>query len=224
MGIIKYSYDPDRRPTTPSSLDDEFDDGSLAAKWTLFNPAGITLTTTEAAGLLQLQAATDPGDNVTGYFQTLPSGDFTIVTKVSLTAQRIDNNVCGIMLLEDATGNPSTTDILTMQLRISVTDAPCAVRAARWSQYDTFLTSYILHSGLNLTDAYLRMRRLSTTLFYEFSSDGIGFCSIVNNTQPFAPAECGIFVNNGNTGATLNAFFDFFRYKNSNDVSLIGNW
>lgn len=221
MGQIKNSYDPNRRPTTPSALDDEFDDGALNAKWTVFQSTG--LTTTEGDHLLKLSSATHAGDRYQGYFQTLPAGDFTIVTKVGLETARVNYSYIGLALFEDAVNNPNTCNLITTLVTYGSTLQ--YMQIVRYTQYDTWSATPIFVADTAIfISSYIRIRRNGTTLYYDFSTDGVTFLRIGTDAQWFNPAQVGVVINNGNTGLTINGYFDFFRYKASDDVGLIGSW
>jgi hypothetical protein len=72
------------------------------------------------------------------------------------------------------------------------------------------------------SELYLRIRRSGTTLYFEYGTGENGFVRIHSVTQPWAPAEVGLYINNKNGGEDITAYFDFFRYKNSNDDGPIG--
>lgn len=86
---------PDTHPASPNAFDDEFEAGSLDAKWTLLN---APTTTTLANGSLLLSDASNSGNNVGGIEQTL-SGVFKIRAKIARVHGAIDNRggiYCGV--------------------------------------------------------------------------------------------------------------------------------
>jgi hypothetical protein len=139
-------YDPDMPPASPSSLDDEFDDGSVDAKWNTFQGTGLTVS--EANHMLKMVAVTNAGNKVQGIYQSLPAGDFTVVTKVSLVAPVTANFLeAGLILYQDAASNPNTSDLISFGLAYTTSTGygnPTGPYNGLWDQYDTWNSCKVL--------------------------------------------------------------------------------
>jgi len=205
-------WDADAHPLTPSIYDDEFDDSAFdAVLWTEFDPGGFLTLSENETGLI-FDQATDPGDDIAGVYQAIPSGDFCITAKLSLTALNANYALIGLILFDDAS-NPAE-DLYTWHLVYRAADQKLEV--IRWTNYTTpgALLDGITDVAL-ATDLYLRIRRISTTYYFDWSTDGIGWRQEYSDTLVFTPDDFGIFVNNVGQGITIRGIASFFRYTNS---------
>ena len=214
---------PDAPPASAGADDDEFADAAGAGAptgWTEVDHGTTTTVSEEEYGLKLLQA-THAGDSIAGVYKAIPSGDFSIVTKVSLAGLAEANfMVGGLALFQDATS--STGDIITHTLHQDATAT--AINVESWTAYNAFGAAvqgavYTVDAGP--THAYLRIRRTGTTYAFDFSSDGIVFQRLHSGTLAFTPTHYGLVVNNVATGQDVAAIFPFFRYVAS-DVGIVG--
>lgn len=212
---IKTIWDPDASPASASALDDEFDNGSLDVKWTELDFSGV-LTVNESAVYNHLILTSNPssGNNVAGLSQTLPAGNFTITTKVSLRGQSASSFEGGLALWQNQI---SSGDIKTLGARVGAS----RVIAAFGSGYADYQNSNIGESFSSDVIAgrhgmYLRIRRNGTTYYYDWSLDGLGWDTLGSAFDPsFTPGFCGVFNNNTPSSIVRESSFEFFRYQNS---------
>jgi len=213
---IYTKWDVDAPPETSSDLDDEFDDESIDAKWTNWDLGSVQAETETPIGLkLDL---TSSNLALSGLVQAIPSGDFTIVAKFftfSKPFTSYDEIRPSLLLLE---GTGATDDIAQFFYGRDVTTSSTQVH--RWSAYNSWnsalgSSSYWIQQGA----VYLRIRRSSTTYYFDISRDGLGWDYVYSSTLWMTPTYFGIGGLNQNTGVTLDLYCDFFRYKNSSDDS-----
>ena len=218
--LLRNIWSADAPPTSPTTQDDEFDDASLDGKWTEFDPNNI-LTISESAaykGVLFSQV-TRSGDNLVGLYQTIPSGNFTIWTRISTLALQKNFNLFGLALWE----NPAdvSKSLLTNNLTVNATNTLWEI--CKWTDHNTFATPAYLSAAINYqTHIYLRVRRNGTNYYHGYSTDGISWMDFDGAANGLAvPTEFGIFMSNVNTGITMAMLCPFFRYVAS-DVGVTG--
>jgi hypothetical protein len=88
-----------------------------------------------------------------------------------------------------------------------------SVSVARWSDYQTFLSNnFASESGSQgmYSSMYLRVRKSSTTYFFEWSSDGLGWTEITNFVPAITITQVGLGVWAGSS-RTVKGYFRFFR-------------
>ncbi|HEC60732.1 hypothetical protein LCGC14_0461070 [marine sediment metagenome] len=222
-GGSSYSFwDPDALPDTPSSQDDHFDNAALAAKWTEWDLGAAALTVSEPAGHhVILTHTTEGAARYRGIYQVLPAGDFTIAAKCQLIASSLGDSTACLALFEDATD--INADILVLiNFQRASGNKYRDIHAQRNSDYQTFSANYAGGTMYPNTTVYFRIRRNGTTLYYDYSSDGVSWQRIYTHTQPFAPAQMGIVTSNNNTGITIYGYFDLFRYIASDQIGPLG--
>jgi hypothetical protein len=189
----------DYPPDSPSAYDDEFADSSFdTGKWTEWDVSN-KLTVVEGASGLNLTMSQTAGENWSGVFQAAPSSgsSYTIWSKVSVSGYYgLGAVYAGILLGQDLTNNPSTSDVVFLAGGINqwTTGNGHHIRSSQYTAYNGTPTEY----GAGLADSfmathyYLRLRRSGTTLYFDFSTDGIGWQQLVSTAEPFTPAQIGI--------------------------------
>jgi hypothetical protein len=213
---------PDAPPATPGALDDEFADnsGGVPNGWTEVDFSNHTSVVEDEAGLTLLQV-THAGDSNAGIYKTIPSGDFTIWTKLSTSGVAMQNIwQAGLALWNNAAS--STAPLLTFVLDIRGTQVQLMVLS--WTAYNTFstvITQPDISVDVMPTHIYLRIRRTGANYAYDASSDGLGWHRISTTAPSFTPAHVGPVIMNEASGTDVAARFAFFRYVNS-DVGLTG--
>ena len=209
--LLKYVWSPDAPPATANAKDDEFNDNSWdSGKWTEFDPAA-KLTISEANQGAIFDNITGAGENVAGAMQSVADADWTIWTKVDLVCLKANYFNAGLMCLQDAVANPTTSDILGLVLQASASDL--RVLVVRWNAYNSWNSTLWTGAAQGaVTSLYLRMRHISSLLYYDFSTDGISWVRAYYGARPWAPKQVGIMANNVNQGVTCRAIFPFFRF------------
>jgi len=216
-------WDPLAPPVAPSAYDDEFSDSSLDDKWTEFDPDAHLTVTEEASGLNLVHGAYS-GDDVVGIYQTIPAGNFTIWTAVSLLAPAIDYVRMGLALWE----NPADTSKGIQQWRLGYnTASPYRdVCVERFNNYQSWNSTPFNLGAISPGGVYLRLRRNGTTYFFDVSEDGIGWMQCYSAALAFTPTKFGLGVNLNCATSGLRGLAQFFRYLDSDvgATGLVGGW
>lgn len=224
------AYDPFRPPRAPHALDDRFREPALNAKWTLFQTTGLTVL--QRRGYLEIASDTHAGNRYQGVMQALPSSgatDFTAWTRAGIQAPfvgTLNYGSGGVLLLQDGTA-PNTSDLVAFEM--VVTDDTnygdyVGIQVARYTQFDGSATFLHRRPAFFANAAFLRVRRSGTTLFYEYSVDGLSWVRVFTHTEVFTATHIGLHVNNVNEGETIYGRFGAFGFKASNDAGPIGEW
>jgi len=217
-------WDPDAAPDAPSSYDDEFDDASLAGKWTEFDP-GSYVAVAEAGDALTLTFDEQATASLGGVYQAaLPSGDYTAVLKATIDDVTLTSSAQGVFvgfgLFDDATDTNAALTIFGYRF----SNAAWSVWAQRYSQWDT--SSYIAQTAVTeeLT-FYLRLRWDDSVgrLYFDWSTDAETW-----TTKQFPPGSLflsgfthiGIvgFAQTLDTVSTWAVDVDFFRVRETFDA------
>jgi hypothetical protein len=208
------SWDVDLPPSVPGSIDDEFEDGTIPGAWEYINSTAWT----ESTGSARRTETSQVDYEVRGIAQALPAGDFTIVTKmsVSFTPNTGDYGI-GLALFEsDEDHNVTICGFYTIYDDAPVIGYMKHADGARsyWTSAAGRYTDYISGEWL-----YLRLRRSSTTYYLDWSADGSNWLG--NDTIPvaFTPTKVGVALVNYAAGTSLMAAFEFFRYRNQFDTA-----
>jgi len=204
-------------PSSPNSKDDEFDDESLATKWTEYDPTSI-LTVSEDSYGLKLVATDDPASQnaVAGIRQAVPSSDeFEIVSHISI-AGTLNGSMCGgLFLAGDIATNPTTAPLMIVYLLLN-TNGQQSVEIVNLSNRTTW--SNTVQTIESRSDSlYLAMQWKTSTgkaaVWYSYS--GVDWVRLT--TANYSPGTvstanyCGIFANPIDTSGTVRA--EFFRVR-----------
>lgn len=222
---------PEARPLIAHAEDSEFDVAGAGAPsgFTLFDPAASGAVSVDDGGLLITQAPSPspPGTTpISGIYRTIPPGDFTIMTKVSIACPWVTPTVfgAGFALWQDAPG-PSG-GAYTFGLETYHTGTTSKITGWRWNSYQArnseVITLNSINGGPGHVGCFLRLHRSGTTYTIDWSSDGIGWIQVgAAISLVFVPQQFGFFVYNSdnNTGLSMAARFQFWRYRPS-DVGL----
>lgn len=207
-------YSPDLRPDTAHSGDDEFDNASLGSSWTEWDHGNKVTVTEGDYGLKLAYTAENVSPKWAGVYRTIPSGDWSIVTKVQIVGKyALSYMQAGIVLFQDPT--LSTADHWELSPIITPEAGSSTVRVAQWSAYDAFAgTSGSTQAHLVVYPAYLRVRRSGTTYSFDYSQDGRSWLQIHSGAAPFTPTHIGLgMYATNNTDAA--AYFRFWRQTDS---------
>lgn len=218
---------PDIPPASGlGSLDDYFDDSSLAGKWSEWDIDGVLDVSEEDYGL-NLYVTTSAGPSWAGVYQEMPidSGPFSVYTKISLLSRDRNYHNVGLGLF-DGTPN-STNDFYSYALLHRNFDQKLEV--IKWLQYDSGNTSYGgKEDGFIHLTVYLRIRYDGSDWHFEFSDDGVGWTeSLADHTLTINyPSHVGIIVNNESNTWDSRAIVQMFKFEPGlNDITdvLYGN-
>jgi len=216
-GTSSTIWNPKAPPASPNAKDDEFDDASLAAKWTEYDPTSILTVTEDAYGVL-LEALDDPASQnaVCGIRQAIPTSDeWEIVSRVSVGGT-LSNSICGgLYIAGDIATNPTTAPLLTVYLLLNV-NGQQAVEIVNLSNRTTFW-SLSQTTESRVGSLYLAMQwKVSTgkaAIWYSYS--GVDWVRMT--PASFTPATVttasyfGIFANAIDAPGTVRA--EYFRVR-----------
>jgi len=210
-------FDPDKPPDSPSSMDDEFDGTSLDAKWTTVNWASASVkdVNTTVPGCLYMQS-NNIGYVIPTILQSLPSGDFTIATKVQNQSEAASNsNVGGGLVLTDGV----TAGAGIQQVFVTRTYSYGQTWLLKWATFSSSGTPVIF--ARTEQALYLRLRRSGTTYYWGTSWNGKTWTDQAF-TPAVTPTHCGL-LQYCNQTADGHTSFEFFRYFPSASAVIGGN-
>lgn len=212
---------PDAPPDSAGSEDEEFPTGDDLSAWTESDHGTVgSYSISNPSNGIQVYSATHAGNSLLGAYKSIPAGDFTYWTKVSLSGLAVTSTALGgIALWEDATS--ATGDIRTLALITNATQGQVSIHP--WTAYNAQSAATLTQAitvDLGPTSMYLMVRRTSTTYAFSFSTDGVGWQQIyTTGSLGITPTHIGPCVDNANTGDDVTATFPFWRYLAS-DVGL----
>jgi|WetSurSiteA1Bulk_404760.scaffolds.fasta_scaffold00434_18 hypothetical protein len=210
--IVKL-WTPDAFIASPAAQSDHFDDASLAAKWTEWDPGGL-LSISEADSFAKLAITNNAAEKWSGMYQTCPAGDFTIIAKLNILHNAGANYVLGALaLFKEAIANPSTTDFYSYYTTSGANGA-VGLTIQAWNQWDAFGGNTWNPSGSYWANPqYLRIRRNGTTWYFDWSPDGLTWALGYSMAQAWAPDSFGIIGTNYNSGGAASVWSDWFSYE-----------
>lgn len=208
-------------PSTPHADDDEFSDASLDGDWTELDP-GSDFTITEPAWGLAIEDTTQNSQTIGGIFKacSFSGGIMTVITKVNINNRQSGGIKAGLMFGEDLTNNPTTSNILLVNLVLD--GAGAGIQAEEWTAYDGGVATSFINQNWGFephASLFIRVRWLSTTTFQvDMSTDGYSFFQKDGTfTCGFSPAEYGLGLRH--EGAwQAGATFSFFRRTNDSSI------
>lgn len=218
-------WNADQFPASPSAEDDEFNDNLLAAKWTEYDSSAIQ-SVSESGSTVVLSQGTQASEVLTGLYQPLPAGDFTLAAKVSVNAGSPSGSgiswQVGLALWENAASAAAAAILVGPYADYA---GGASRRLFAWSR---FTANNAFESSLadNLADAwsqsqfvYVRIRRSGTTYYADFSQDGESWRTLQVYPE-FTPQHCGLALFNKASGQTITCTADFFRRRAQADSNL----
>jgi len=220
-------YFQDAPPESPNANDDEFNTGSLnTSVWSEWDVGGVMTPTVGTYGL-KLSHSVTTLDSLAGIHRSVPAGDWSITTKVSLAGTGTNYTQGGIFLSEDIVANPSTADIRFFGI-LYANNNEFQVRVLRCSAYNSFTSNVFNLTTMGHAALYFRIRRISGTYFYDMSSDGLNWMQVYSESAPFTVARMGLCTNNPGSAGKLNTvcYFRFWRQTaiTTNDQPLLGRF
>lgn len=213
-GIQNILLPLDIPPASPSAWDDEFDGDSLDPKWT--DPATSTspVDATVADGWLLMEPST-AGSSSTGkrggfgIRQDSPSGPFSVMAKVADQKPGDDCRV-GIFVASTASSLAWVSGSQLQNSRILNWNRCSYSEGADWgaSLGEQFI------GPLWLSAVWYRIRWDGTTLFFDFSGNGVHWRNAFSTTASVVqPDRCGLvlWANSANALADHQLGADWFR-------------
>jgi len=216
-------WDVDQPPAQAEAENDEFSDGSLGGKWAEFD-SGAIQTPTESGGALALAQTSQATATLTGAYQTLPAGDFTIAVKLSLDADTPSGDgqawQAGIALWENAASDTAAAFLAGPAVEQVAGSVRRAIGWSTWAANNNLTLPYWDSQGFAWeasTALYLRLRRTGTEYHLDWGPDGeTWYTSTV--LVDFTPAQVGIGLYNKASGVTITGSFEFFRRRAQYDA------
>jgi len=200
-------WTPEAAPASPSAYDDEFCDQSFNTElWTDYDVPG-TLNKNEVEAGLVLTGTS--GADVQGIYQDVPSSEgWSIITRVSWLHEQANDLKAGLLLLEDV-NNLATSDCLYFaHYRGS---SGMGFQVEEFNHYNSYkATHQNFVSDRMETSFFLRLRAASTSWFFDYSMDGLGWMNKWSMARTFTPEGFGLCVKVDT--ASAKPIFQFFRY------------
>lgn len=219
-------YFADIPPETANANDDEFPSGALDGDWTEWD-VGAKQTVTVGDYGLKLAHVSTSGESFAGVHRAIPAGDWSLATKLSLSSGAAQFPSGGILIGADLTTNPSTAAFRMFGFVVQNTGR-VHLSVTAFSNYTTFSSTPVDITVEQTEHVYLRVRRATTTLFYDYSTDGLNWMQVYTESEPYTLVRVGLAVNNntGGSGLAVAAYFRFWRQTSSTalDQPLLGGF
>ena len=205
-------YDPLCPPAVPSSLDDEFDVDGISVPSGWVDVGALTTTVSVGRGRLRMSCPANAGASMAAIERTLPSGSFTVATRIS-NIGIAPFNLCSLYVRNSTTGRLWCTT--------SFVNSPYAYGNV-WlgvESYSSFTTRDLNTVELQyfLREVFFRICFDGSTITAQFSHDGSDWMTMFSEpvTTRFTggnlPDRVGFKLNsfsvNGPSGS-----WDFLRY------------
>lgn len=190
-------------PLSANSMDDEFDDGTLDAKWTWLNQG--TLTATEQSNVLTI---TNPGSvaDARGLYQSVPSSPWCFRTKFYAPSGPIGTNTMSGLFVGEATpGNIRTVGQFESEMRGISYVTPSTAAAAWGLNFGTEAE----HRGAAVFYAQMAFDGTYLTAWLSSSNDG-QFLYVNEEAVSFTPGIVGLLIASDGT-TEMQTSFDWFR-------------
>ncbi|AHM57231.1 hypothetical protein EAL2_c19500 [Peptoclostridium acidaminophilum DSM 3953] len=202
-----YQNPIDIPPSNPHSMDDEFDDDTIDARWNWVNQGSGAVT--EEKRYLKILIPGNSSALVRGVVQTAPIGDFTVTAKL-LGSDKVGSYFkYGIIISESLTGKQKFLNLEST----AVDQSPNVM----WEDYNT-PTSRNTYSryGKGFTAGYLRAKIYNDSGTWKanlmYSPNGIAFPQHASGVAlGFKPGYVGLGINNENASAAFAGYFDWIR-------------
>ena len=216
-------FSPFNAPPVANNGDDEFSDSSLSASWTEWDQGAIAAVSETAAGL-EMTSACLGSISLHGIFKSAPASPYSIWSHVSYTHEEGTRASVGLLLGQDLSGSPATSDAYFADLT-AIAGAPNSVRFLKTSDYTgagaVVLAASTTTEVVGRTNSiFFRGRYANGSLYIDYSFDGLGWTNFAASAISFVPAHVGLMAIN-QTGASMLARSVFFRVTAASAFSQI---
>lgn len=205
-------FGADAHPASPDAMDDEFEAGSLDAKWNQRNSP--TLSDYAANSQLDIQAPQGAGDNWRFIMQTVPSGNWKVRAKLALTGSSSNFRAAGIALSKATT----TDKFIYVGVEYNSGWRLTVTKFTNWTTFSANSASnntVLEVGGVRGHYFYFEVEYDGTNVIFRWSKNGIVFEPFFSETLATflgSMAEVGIGVNtNGASIGTSHCLTDWFR-------------
>lgn len=198
----------DTPPASPDAMDDEFDAGTMDAKWTLSAPSG-TPTVTFSDGLCHFTPYATASYDVQAMWQLLPgSGDwgFTLALE-DFDGIGYQYNVAGMLALSEGTSGTGYQGIYIG----AGTWGGGGVSINTFNSWSSWSSAIVTPNGDGIPK-YLRVAKVGSNYNFSVSTTGYAFVQAYTTTLGYTPGRIliGSKTENGSASpATAN--FKWFR-------------
>lgn len=200
---------PDIPPTSPGTLDDEFDAGTLAGSWSWVNQGSVTASFSNGYLQMAIAASNAGADNIAMIVKTAPSTPWEVTCKVYMVSYNQNWLGGGIILRESSTGKLIMFGPAFYSSR--------GLDVSTWNSTGSNAsdsTGGPLHYGAH----YLRCRDNGTNLIFSWSPDGISYSQYDSRSRTAflasGPNQVGLGYNTHvpiGGGGPVAMDVDFFR-------------
>jgi YD repeat-containing protein len=203
------------------SLSDDFNGGpGLDSKWTQVNWNGSLIAyDVNSTKPGNLWTRNNFGSDLNhAILQSLPSGDFSAVTKIRVSGTPGGFDNLGIMVTDNNAGNGGTQ--FTAMLGYNSGWILGGVQYTNFQNYNSTPTNLLnVNSPVN-QDVWVRMRRSGTSYYVGYSYDGNTWSECNSTGLSFTPVYIGLFTDNNASGTQLDVWFDFFTFTSFQPTTL----
>ena len=195
----------DTPPASPNAKDDEFDDTSLDGKWSWVNQGTATWTEADGYGVMTMPSNSD---NVRLLVQTVPAGDFVVTAKLRNAAIPANYTTIGLCVYNSANG-------YRILLGHKTVTSNYRNQVVRWKGDTTYDSDKYNLGTIGDCARYYRIRLVTTTLYFEVSTDGQVWTPLYSETIATflnAITHIGLGSHRANTdGVVYSGRCDWFR-------------
>jgi len=195
----------DEPPASPSSWDDEFTDTGLAAKWTWVNQGTATWAENGKYGLLSSARSAENDSKL--LIQSAPEGDFVMMSKITALGPIGTQYLTpGVVLYNSGNG-------YRMVWGMGINSGGYRLSALKFTGNTAYSSDFINIRTFVPYAMYFRIRRVSNTLYFDYSWNGDNW---INHTSESVATFLSELTHVGVgfcTGSTIVCAgrFDWFR-------------
>lgn len=217
--LIYEKWDVDAPPASPHASDDEFD-GAVSGSWTDYDHGSVMTYAASSYGKGVRMVHAQATQSLAGLLRAAPVGDFSMVTHVRASSAPA-NRIVALLLAE---GTASSSKIYAWLISGAAAGSDATLQLHYSTAYNTFSSSIFSYQigGVGLAmGAFLRVRRISTTYYFDFSMDGKSWyrynTNSLSNLSALNYIGIGGATNDAGAGDLITTF-DFFRVSTNIDL------
>lgn len=200
---------PDIPPASPTTYDDEFDAGSLNARWSWIDQGSATANFSKSWLMLSCPS-NGSADHQRGIYQSLPgSAPWEFAAKITgqWPGAGSFEYLCELLLRESGTGKLVTFGVDHNNA------IPMALRVVNWTNTTTAVSALFAQTGFDARPLYLKVNRTGTALTWSYCFDGVNYIAAYSEsvTSHFTASPDTIGLSFSPYGKQLNLGCDWFR-------------
>lgn len=206
------SGSPDRLPASPSTFNDEFNEGSagIPTGWTtLGTPTSIDTDT--VVSNVHIVSENSASVALVGMYKAIPAFPFTVTAKMTDNNMHTINNTCGLFVGEAVPGNMYSVALDAVGGTPSVL---ADIEGAHWTSPSVFAAAIGTAVTNQAPAIYLRIVATSTSAIQlQWSRNGIAYYNVGTSVNPgLTIGSVGLFANS-QAASTFDSFFDWIRFN-----------